>query len=479
MVWTVLGSGGFTGTVIAGGPSAISSGGLAFAANTTLQANGYSFGVSNLSGSTGVIQNGSSSSASTLTVGSDNTSTSFGGTLVNGSSASLALVKTGSGSLTLNSANTFSGGATVSGGTLQLGNGNALQNAPVTITAGTLGVDGQNVSIPSLSGSGGAVSIGGGTLNITSNTAITSFAGAINGSGTFLKNGQGSLTLGSMRATSLRSVRLGGGYLVLGNSSGSALGSGTLTLNSGELASTSGGTVSGPVFAGNGRADRISPGGDGGIGSLGVGGLTINSLSTLRFDISSTSSFDQINDTGALAFSGTGTVSLLVPNSVGAGLYPLMTYSSTSSIGASNLSLGLIGGGTVPLNYQLLLTSTALDLEIGGNSNNSVLAASTTAVAFGRVMLNNVPTSNVAISLSSGTSQTGFNVSANGGILATPSGNGPGAIPPSGNVAISLPNVTSSYSGTVSVQNSGDDGTGPGRRGPGLGVAPEPRSPSA
>ena len=45
----------------------------------------------------GQIQNGSLSLASSLTVGSDNTNTTYTGTFSNGSSGSLTIVKTGSG----------------------------------------------------------------------------------------------------------------------------------------------------------------------------------------------------------------------------------------------------------------------------------------------------------------------------------------------------------------------------------------------
>ena len=69
-------------------------------------------------------------------------------------------------------------------------------------------------------------------------------------------------------------------------------------------------------------------------------------------------------------------------------------------------------------------------------------------------MLNSVPTSNVTISLTSGTSATGFSTSTSGGATATPSGNGPGAIPPSGNVTVGLTNATGSYSGTVQAQTA-------------------------
>ncbi len=458
-----------TGSVTVSNSNALSSGPLSFVGGATLKTN-FNIGVASLSGSIGQIQN-SSAGTKTLTVGSDNSNTTFGGTLVGSGGTALALSKIGSGSLTLTGVNPFAGPTNLSSGTLQLANALALANSPVTIGTGTLYISGVSTTLTSLSG-GGQVTLNAGTL-ILGGIASSSYGGIIGGNGGLVQNNIGSVTL-SGNSNFSGTTLLNNGALVLANSAGSALGTSALSLN-GTLSSApgGGGLTAGTVTAGT-TSHSISPGGDGTIGPLGVGGLTINSLSTLRFDISGISSYDQINDGGALSFSGSGAASLLVPSSIPYGLYKLMTYSSTSSIDPTNLSLGLIGGGAVPPTYRLQLTPTELDLFKGNATNDTVLAASASAVAFGRVMLSNVPSSNVAISLSSGTSQTGFSASTSGGAAALASGNGPGAIPPSGNVAVSLTNATGSYSGTVFVQNSGDDGTGPGSAGPGLGAEQPP-----
>ena len=86
----------------------------------TLNLNGFSFPFANLSGAAGIIQNNSASTAATITIGSDNTSTTYGSTLVNGGTATLALTKTGTGTLTLTGANTYTGPTTVNGGKLNV-----------------------------------------------------------------------------------------------------------------------------------------------------------------------------------------------------------------------------------------------------------------------------------------------------------------------------------------------------------------------
>jgi autotransporter-associated beta strand protein len=69
----------------------------------------------------GVVTNRGAASAR-LTIGYDNTNTTFSGTLVDGTSA-LRLAKIGTGTLTLTGNNTYSGGTRISGGFLQIGNG--------------------------------------------------------------------------------------------------------------------------------------------------------------------------------------------------------------------------------------------------------------------------------------------------------------------------------------------------------------------
>ncbi|MDB6032604.1 MAG: Extracellular serine protease precursor [Verrucomicrobiales bacterium] len=106
--------------------------------NGTLDLFGNSDTINGLSGS-GLVDNSAPGSA-TLTVGNNNASSAFSGTLTN-SSGALALVKAGSGTFTLAGTNAFTGPTTVGGGTL-LVNG-SLQTLSVTISSpGTLGGSG-------------------------------------------------------------------------------------------------------------------------------------------------------------------------------------------------------------------------------------------------------------------------------------------------------------------------------------------------
>jgi autotransporter-associated beta strand protein len=88
-------------------------------AGATLRLNNFDATIGSLAGA-GTVENGGTANARTLTVGGDNSSTTFSGILQNGGSFALALTKTGTGSLTLSGANTSTGNITVNGGVLNL-----------------------------------------------------------------------------------------------------------------------------------------------------------------------------------------------------------------------------------------------------------------------------------------------------------------------------------------------------------------------
>ena len=115
--------------------------------------------VGGLSGSRNLaLQNiAASPAAVALSVGNNNKSTTYSGTM----SGSGSLTKIGTGTLTLTGANTFTGATTVNAGTLILGvSGTGSLASAVTVKAGTLGGSGSttgNVTIGDGSGSGDAI----------------------------------------------------------------------------------------------------------------------------------------------------------------------------------------------------------------------------------------------------------------------------------------------------------------------------------
>ncbi|MEI6238977.1 MAG: autotransporter-associated beta strand repeat-containing protein [Planctomycetia bacterium] len=107
-------------------------------AGSTLRLAGFNTTAGSLAGAGGTVENANASAAS-FTVGGDNTTTTFSGTLADGAGGGgLALVKNGSGGLTLSSSNSFTGGVTLNSGTLTIGSFNALGSGTLTTNGGTL-----------------------------------------------------------------------------------------------------------------------------------------------------------------------------------------------------------------------------------------------------------------------------------------------------------------------------------------------------
>jgi len=165
-------SGGTTisgGKVTLGNASALGTGGLT-SSGGTLELNGNSIALPNLSGTGGTIQN-TTNTLTTLTVGSDNTSTTFNGTLADSNgNRGLRLIKTGTGVLTLSGANTNSnanasiaGGTTINGGVLRLNNASALSPMLLTINGGVLELQNPSLFTRALGTGATNVQITGGT----------------------------------------------------------------------------------------------------------------------------------------------------------------------------------------------------------------------------------------------------------------------------------------------------------------------------
>lgn len=127
-------------------------------------------GLKNLTASGAMIRNNHASTASTLTIGAGDTTSSYSGTIVNGGAATLSLAKTGSGKLTLSNTQTYTGTTNVSGGTLEIATGGSLASgSAVTVT-----------------GSGSALIVNGsigGSLLMNANTTLSG-AGSVNGAAT-------------------------------------------------------------------------------------------------------------------------------------------------------------------------------------------------------------------------------------------------------------------------------------------------------
>ena len=132
-------------------------------------------------------------------------------------------------------------GPTTSGGTARI----------ELVGNGTLNVSGSlhpAITIGSLTGDG-VVLLGSNPLTIGSNSLSTLFSGVIEGTGTITKIGSGTLTLGGA-STYTGATTVSAGVLLVANQTGSATGSGLVSVNSGTLGG--GGIISGGVEIGGG-----------------------------------------------------------------------------------------------------------------------------------------------------------------------------------------------------------------------------------
>jgi hypothetical protein len=166
-----------------------------------------------------------------------------------------------------------------------------------------VGASGTNASttvkVGSLTGVSGST-LGGGTWIIGSDNRNAAFNGTISSGATFTKVGTGSWTLtGANLNTS--AVTVNGGKLIAANTSGSATGTGNVTVNSSAtLAGT--GIIAGSVILNNGAT--LSPGITS-IGTLTIGGsVAMQTGSKTIFKIVPTN-YDKLVITGSVVLKGT------------------------------------------------------------------------------------------------------------------------------------------------------------------------------
>jgi fibronectin-binding autotransporter adhesin len=332
-------------TLSAGNANAFSSGGLSLAGSLTtgglaiLELGGFNFSFANLSSDNAFAQinnvtvNGNPNSPATITIGSDGTSTTYSGTIVDGAGAGpLSLMKVGGGTLTLTGTNTYSGGTTISGGVLQLGNG---------VTAGSIS---------------GPITVNS-TLAFNQPSSFTfTPTGGINGSGTIVQMGPGTVTLTGPNSSFNGTVTVAAGTLRL--QSGSVGTGASIAVNDGATLSMFG----------------LSPTST----SLTVATLTLGTSmgSTLGIELAGAGPTAPAIATTTLTLHGTTTVNLSNTNVLAwsAGEIPLISYVGTQ------ISSGFVIG-TLPnqrtqasIDYsatglvQLNVTSTGVSYWSGAHS---------------------------------------------------------------------------------------------------------------
>ena len=166
------------GTLRAGSSSALSPN-SAFTVNALLDLDGFSNTIGSLAGD-GIVTNDGTAPA-TLTVGNNNTSTTFSGILQDGGSGEFSLTKIGTGTLTLSGSNAYGGETLVEEGILQAGSTTALSPNSAFTVSSQLDLNGFSNTIGSLAGSGIVTNDGmvPATLAVGNNNTSTTFSGIL------------------------------------------------------------------------------------------------------------------------------------------------------------------------------------------------------------------------------------------------------------------------------------------------------------
>ncbi|MDX1932851.1 MAG: autotransporter-associated beta strand repeat-containing protein [Capsulimonadales bacterium] len=345
-----------------------------------------------------------------LTVGGDNTSSTFAGTLA----GTGVLIKTGTGTLTLSGINTVDG-LQIENGTVQLTAGNTIDPTTLLVMNGGVLNLAADQTIGTLTGTGGTLNNNGFTLTIGGTASLNPFAGNITGSGNLVKSGSGTLILtGTNTMTGTVSVVSGGLTIGDGGTSGAIFtnlinisAGATLTFNrsddlvspglstgTGTTVKDGGGTVAltgNSPFSGTTviNAGTLALGNGGTTGSINSGVVTVNSGGNFAFNRSDALNFGgNIGGAGTVTKNGAGTTTLSGTSTFTGGLtinaggiqlggnganladtVPVILNAGTFTLGSADETIGSLAGaaGTnVNVGFRNLIT--------GGNNGNTTYA---------------------------------------------------------------------------------------------------------
>ena len=308
-------------------------------------------GLSNNSGSVGtpIVENGSSSTNSTLTLNIASGTNTFDGLLQNGSTNALLLTKTGSGTLVLTNDNTFTGQTTLTAGTLQLGNAGSTGSVAgdISIGAGTtlnLNRTGSSFTTGLFSGSG-SLNLKYGQLELRGANTFTGTATIYSGA---------TLTIGSNGSLAAATIVDNGTFEYAKSAAynlGAISGSGNLVISAGPVTQTGVNSLTGSLTIGSGVSYILSSTGSfSNISSITNNGtLTINDHATYTIAA-------PIGGTGNLISNiGTGKILYLTKDNSYQGTTTVTTGTLIVGNGTSTGSLGT-GAVTVATGTELILS---------------------------------------------------------------------------------------------------------------------------
>jgi fibronectin-binding autotransporter adhesin len=409
--------------------------------NGTLDLNNFAVTLNGLSGS-GTVTN-TLGSPIALTLGGNNASANFSGTLQDGAGTT-SLIKIGTGTQTLSGINTFSGDTTLSTGTLKIGNNAALPSGSgkgnlTLAAAGILDLNDFDQTLNGLTGSGLITNNAGASLLTTgANNQTSTFTGNIqDGLGTIglTKTGTGTLSL-SGNNTFSGATTISAGTVTLGSdtalSAASSLtigNAGTLDLN-GRIIAIDGLAGTGSLTNNSATPVTLTTGSSGGSGTF--GGTLNDGLGTI-----------------ALIKTGAGTVTLTNANTYSGGTLVtggLLAITADAALGVlpatpnpGNITLN--GGGLSATNTFTLSPNRGITLGPATGSGSATLdTALNQTLTYAGVIANNatgtgslIKTGTGTLTLGGANTYTGDTTITAGAIqigndLALPGGSGKGNV---------------------------------------------------
>ena len=250
----------------------------------------------------------------------------------------------------------------------------------------TLSLNDNSQTIGSLTGIGtvqlGALSTT--TLTIgADNTTPAAFTGTIFGSGGITKIGTGTLTLGSTNYFSGPTTVAAGTLLLANGSSGSATGSGPVTVESGATLAVNVAGGGGEISPQGGNTVTVNTGGNlalaNGVTLRLPGGLTLEPGVTTSADLSGTpngsgSSTPLLAVTGGNLIATSGNYVVNFVGNPSAGTYDLIDFAGSNPSGSGSFAIGAVPAGFA---YQLQLNVEAEEVDLVTTAGDFVITPST------------------------------------------------------------------------------------------------------